>query len=154
GTGFVGKVTVASSAEDDQVTLTAGAATVDGATYVVSVQNAHRIEVHGGGGRDQLTLNDSPGNDTIVLTDASASLRNTAGAFVQALGAFARVTAVHSAGGADTVRVYGGAGADKVVMTPTYTTVDSLTTDRFCQVVNFPAVYAYGQSGEGDQLWA
>jgi hypothetical protein len=106
----------------------------------------------GAGGSDQATFYDSAGNDTFLATPGSSYMTGPSPAaggapYWNQVYGFAVVYATHSGGSGDRAYLYGSAGNDTFVATPTSSYLAGPSNSYWEQVYNFPVVLADGQGG-------
>ncbi len=95
---------VTGSTGDEVADVGVGSGSLVGAHYKVTVNNVASLSMTGGGGTDTATLHDSALSDHLQAVEDQVTLTDELGATTE-LVAFARVQAVSSSGGNDTVSI-------------------------------------------------
>jgi len=106
GNGGNDQAMLVGSSGNENVNLTRGFATIDGAGYSVAVNNVAQIRVNGGGGVDSVSLHDSVFNDQFNASGNLMTLQRDGDYYLAAWGfEMAKVTTLASATDSDTKEV-------------------------------------------------
>jgi len=142
----VDTVDITTTAQDSVASLRPGGGQISGPGYSIAVNSGELITVHASGAQDQLSLDDSPGNDTLTSGPGSSTLSGN-GFSLSGVG-FERVSAYARNGGRDTAFLNGGAGTDKIKLQADVSWMYG--AGYYSRAKFFDGVYADGRGGGGD----